>query len=172
MHISNPPTSEAIYQCIMSHREETRLDSRRAQAATCKLQRLVCKIAKSGATIGEWLSDPDAQSLALEADMVGAQGQLDAHKAQLIDIPQTLEDQENHQCRNNLRALGVTEGKEGSDIRHIIVELLQKAFRGLLDRNWSQKIQQAHRVPLVLRQSKINTEKPRAILVYIGNCLQ
>ncbi|KAJ1141885.1 hypothetical protein NDU88_008213 [Pleurodeles waltl] len=123
--LSNRPVSrrlawtpqEALYQCIMSHREEPRLDIRRAQAATHKLQGVVHKMDKSCATISDRLSDLETRTSALKSDMVEVQGQVDAHEAQLLDVQWKLEDQENCQRRNNLQVLGVAEGEEGSEIR-------------------------------------------------------
>ncbi|KAJ1119149.1 hypothetical protein NDU88_007335 [Pleurodeles waltl] len=87
-----PLILEAIYQCVMAHREETRADSRRARVAVKKLQGTIHQVAKTCTTITERMSNLQSRAISLEMDVAVTRGQTEAHEAQLIDIQWKLED--------------------------------------------------------------------------------
>lgn len=97
-----PPTLESILQCVVAHREEARMDSKRAQNVARKMQGAVRKIGRTCSNICDWMSEVETRTATLEEDIAGSKGVVEAHEAQLVDIQWKLEESENRQRRNNL----------------------------------------------------------------------
>ncbi|KAJ1216317.1 hypothetical protein NDU88_003920 [Pleurodeles waltl] len=115
---------QSIYDSIEELQTETKVESRRAQIATKRLQGTVHKVVKSCIEIEEKLNTMEERMMAVEADVEALREQCLAHGGQLTDIMWKLEDQENRQRRNNLRFLGIGEGVEGNDTRAYMIKTL------------------------------------------------
>ncbi|KAJ1136310.1 hypothetical protein NDU88_002727 [Pleurodeles waltl] len=76
----NPPTLEMIFQRTMTHRKETRIDRRRAQAPMRKIQVAVHKVAKTCTAIAELLSDLETRTADLETDAAATRGLIEMDK--------------------------------------------------------------------------------------------
>lgn len=100
------------------------MESKRAQNATRKLQGSVRRVARTCNDINDRMGELETRTVALEADMSGSKGQVEVHEDQLVDIQWKLEEAENRQRRNNLRFLGIPEGKEGGDVRLFMAHLM------------------------------------------------
>ena len=103
----------------------------------------------------EWLDDSNKKVKASqEASPL-------ATKAELEDFRYKLEDMENRNRQNNLRFVGIPEGRESGDM----MEFMQKLLTSILDWNKTAQppeIDQAHRAPIPRPSSG---ERPRSILV-------
>lgn len=81
-----------------------------------------------------------------------------ASKVELDQLWDKIEDMENRSRRNNIRIVGIPEGKEGQDM----VKFLDGIIPPLIDRSDRQlEIERAHRSP---SQRPNSTDKPRPIL--------
>lgn len=128
---------------------------RRATASVeSKLSSLISRMAEVEKRM-EWLEDADKKMRAsLEANRL-------ATKAEVEDLRDKLDDLENRSRRNNLRFVGVPEGKESGDMTPFI----QKLLAAILD--WDDTVQppeidRAHRAPTPRPNPG---ERPRVILV-------
>ena len=103
----------------------------------------------------EWLEDADKERQeSLEANPF-------ATRAEVDDLRDKLEDMENRNRRNNLRVVGVPEGKESGDMAVFVQKLLTSVL-GWEDDAQPPEIDPAHRAPIPRPNPG---ERPRTILV-------
>ncbi|KAJ1149635.1 hypothetical protein NDU88_002442 [Pleurodeles waltl] len=79
--------------------------------------------------------------VAVEEDVDTLKEQSATRDDQLTDVMWKLEDFENRPRRNNLRFLGIPEGREGSNKRLYMVNLLRGAFPELGSWDWENELQ-------------------------------
>ncbi|KAJ1132162.1 hypothetical protein NDU88_010489 [Pleurodeles waltl] len=103
---------QSIYNSIKELQTETRIESRRARIATKRLQGTVRKVAKSCTEIEAKLCSMEERIMAVEEDVDTLKVQNAEKDGQLTDMMWKIEDLENRQRRNNLRFLGIPEGKD------------------------------------------------------------
>lgn len=130
-------------------------DIRRTTASVeSKLSSLISRMGEVEKRV-EWLEDTEKQMKAkLEANPI-------ATKSEVDELRDKLEDMENRSRRNNLRFVGVPEGKESGDMTVFMQELLISLL-GLDDSVPPLEIDRAHRAPTPRPNPG---ERPRAILV-------
>ncbi|KAJ1113578.1 hypothetical protein NDU88_001820 [Pleurodeles waltl] len=120
----NPVSLETIYQSIMEHREESKLESRRTQMACRKMQIQIRRVAKTCSEFTTRMEEAETRISRLEDEAGSHQSSREAMEKQLEDTQWKLTDLEDRMRRNNLRVLGVPEGLEGSDTHSFIVDTL------------------------------------------------
>ncbi|KAJ1093007.1 hypothetical protein NDU88_006117 [Pleurodeles waltl] len=125
----NPVSLETIYQSIMEHREESKLESRRNQMACRKMQIQIRRVAKTCSEFTTRMEEAETRISRLEDEAGAHQSSREVMEKQLEDTQWKLTDLEDRMRRNNLRVLGVPEGLEGSDIHSFMVALFKELFR-------------------------------------------
>ncbi|KAJ1106771.1 hypothetical protein NDU88_004169 [Pleurodeles waltl] len=167
----NPVSLETIYQSIMEHREESKLESRRTQMACRKMQIQIRRVAKTCSEFTTRMEEAETRISRLEDEAGARQSSREMVEKQLEDTQWKLTDLEDRMRRNNLRVLGVPEGLEGSDIHSFMVALLKEAFPDLHQWDWDKEVQRAHRFPFskIGPNSEGGSGRPRAILISLLN---
>ncbi|KAJ1082231.1 hypothetical protein NDU88_002399 [Pleurodeles waltl] len=164
----NPVSLETIYQSIMEHRVESKIESRRTQLACRKMRAQIRRVAK---TCSEFASRMEIQISRLEDDAGSQKVTRETMEKQLEDTQWKLTDLEDRLRRNYLRELGIPEGVEGADPRGFVVALFKEAFPGLNQWEWEREIQRAHRFPFNRKGISSAEEggRPRAMLISLLN---
>ncbi|KAJ1171610.1 hypothetical protein NDU88_003470 [Pleurodeles waltl] len=167
----NPVSLETIYQSIIEHREESKSESRRTQAACRKMQIQIRRVAKTCSEFTTRMEEAETRISHLEDEAGSHQSSREAMEKQLEDTQWKLTDLEDRLRRNNLRVLGVPEGLEGSDTHSFMVALFKEAFPDLQHWDWDKEIQRAHRFPFskVGSNSEGGSGRPRVILISLLN---
>ncbi|KAJ1219116.1 hypothetical protein NDU88_006687 [Pleurodeles waltl] len=167
----NPVSLETIYQSIMEHREESKLESRRTQVACRKMQIQIRQVAKTCSEFTTRMEEAETRISHLEDEAGSYQLSREVMEKQLEDTQWKLTDLEDRLRRNNLRVLGVPEGLEGSDTHSFMVALFKEAFPDLQQWDWDREIQRAHRFPFskIGPNSEGGSGRPRVILIYLLN---
>ncbi|KAM7388786.1 hypothetical protein PAMP_024936 [Pampus punctatissimus] len=143
-------TLQKIYSDLASLEEIRRTTT----SVEGKLSLLISRVVEVEKRV-EWLEDSDKELKAsLEASPL-------ATKAELESLSDKLEDMENRNRRNNLRFVGVQEGKESGDMTVFMQKLLTSIF-GWDETAQPPEIDRAHRAPTPRPSSG---ERPRTILV-------
>lgn len=174
---SSEPSLASILASIKEFQEEVWADSQAAKSAAKKVQGGLRRLNKTCTDISDRVTMIEGCTEYLETEVTAVKKQSEANTACLGDIMTKMEEQENRQRRNNLRLLGIPEGKEGEDPRRFIVKLLQDSFPDHPTWDWDREVQRAHRFPFNLRRQRgggnSGTESghPRVFLVYFGNFL-
>ncbi|KAJ1142698.1 hypothetical protein NDU88_009011 [Pleurodeles waltl] len=101
----NPVSLETIYQSIMEHREESKLESRRYQMACRKMQIQIRRVAKTCSEFTTRMEEAESRISRLEDEAGSHQSSREAMKKQLEDTQWKLTDLEDRMRRNNLRVL-------------------------------------------------------------------
>ncbi|KAJ1161638.1 hypothetical protein NDU88_002122 [Pleurodeles waltl] len=138
---------ETIYQSIIEHREESKIESRRTQLACRKMQTQIRRVAKTCSEFTARMKVAETRISRLEDDIGSQKMTQETMEKQLEDTQWKLTDLEDRLRRNNLRVLGIPEGAEGSDPRGFMVALFKEAFLDLHQWEWEREIQRAHRFP-------------------------
>ncbi|KAJ1151627.1 hypothetical protein NDU88_004407 [Pleurodeles waltl] len=102
----NPVSLETIYQSIMEHREESKLESRRTQVACRKVQIQIRRVAKTCSEFTTRMEEAETRISHLEDEAGSYQLSREAMEKQLEDTQWKLTDLEDRLRRNNLRVLG------------------------------------------------------------------
>ncbi|KAJ1207890.1 hypothetical protein NDU88_003280 [Pleurodeles waltl] len=76
------PTHELIYETLVAHREEMRMESRKARLATRKLESTLLKISKVCFTFADRLANLQLRVGTLETDLGTAKGLAEEQLAQ------------------------------------------------------------------------------------------
>ncbi|KAJ1120817.1 hypothetical protein NDU88_008966 [Pleurodeles waltl] len=166
-----PEFIETIYQSIMEHREESKIESRRTQLACRKMQTQIRRVAKTCSGFVTRMEEAETRISRLEDDVGSQNLTRDTMEKQLEDTQSKLTDSEDRLRRNNLRVLGIPEGVEGPDPRGFVDALFKEAFPDLNQWEWEREIQRAHRFPFN-RAGKSSTEgdsRQRAMLISLLN---
>ncbi|KAJ1140803.1 hypothetical protein NDU88_007141 [Pleurodeles waltl] len=124
----NPVSLETVYQSIMEHREESKIESRRTQLACRKMQTQIRRVAKTCSEFIARMEEAETRISRLEDDVGFQKMTREAMEKQLEDTQWKLTDLEDRLRRNNLRVLGISEGAEGSDPHGFMVALVKEAF--------------------------------------------
>ncbi|KAJ1154736.1 hypothetical protein NDU88_007479 [Pleurodeles waltl] len=167
----NPVSLETIYQSIMKHQEESKIDSFRTQLACRKMQTQIRQVAKTCSEFASRMEEVETRISRLEDDVGSQKVTLETMEKQLEDTQWKLTDLEDRLRCNNLRLLGIPEGVEGSDPRGFVVALFKEAFPDLNQWEWEREIQRAHWFPFN-RTGISSTEeggRPRAMLISLLN---
>ncbi|KAJ1109277.1 hypothetical protein NDU88_006640 [Pleurodeles waltl] len=101
----NPVSLETIYQSIMEHREESKLESRRTQMACRKMQIQIHRVAKTCSEFTTRMEEAETRISRLEDEAGSHQSSREAMEKQLEDTQWKLTDLEDRMRRNNLRVL-------------------------------------------------------------------
>lgn len=117
-----------IYRTVITHREETRLESQRTQNVCRKLQNSVRRIAKTCSEFTARITEAEACISYLEDKLASQKTMNETLRAVKDDMLWKLIDLENRARRNNLRVFQIPEGVEGQDPRKFIIELFTEAF--------------------------------------------
>ncbi|KAJ1083046.1 hypothetical protein NDU88_003206 [Pleurodeles waltl] len=167
----NPVSLETIYQSIMEHREESKLESRRTQMACRKMQIQIRRVAKTCSEFTTRMEEAETRISRLEDEAGARQSSREMMEKQLEDTQWKLTDLEDRMRRNNLRVLGVPEGLEGSDIHSFMVALFKEAFPDLHQWDWDKEVQRAHQFPFskIGPNSEGGSGRPRVILISLLN---
>lgn len=171
---ANQNTSlDLLYETLKQMQGEARAEGRRARHASQKIQASLKKVNKLYTDMAEKVAQVEERTGRLEDEVSKWQNFRQTQEKMAEDVQWKLEDFENLQRRNNIRLLGVAEGLEEKDPRKFVVKLLRGAFPEMTEWNWENEIQRAHRFPLTPKKSlgSMQTERPRAILIFIGNYL-
>ncbi|KAJ1188716.1 hypothetical protein NDU88_005473 [Pleurodeles waltl] len=107
----NPVSLETIYQSIMEHREESKLESRRTQMACRKMQIQIRRVAKTCSEFTTRMEEAETQISCLEDEAGARQSSREMMEKQLEDTQWKLTDLEDRMRRNNLRVLGLGSDK-------------------------------------------------------------
>ncbi|KAJ1186898.1 hypothetical protein NDU88_003678 [Pleurodeles waltl] len=163
--------SETIYQSIMDHREESKIESRRTQLACRKMQTQIRRVAKTCSEFTAHKEEAETRISRLEDDAGSQKMTREAMEKQLEDTQWKLMDLEDRLRSNNLRVLGISEGAEGSDPHGFMVALFKEAFSDLHQWDWDKEIQRAHWFPFnrVGLSSTEGSGRPWAILISLLN---
>ncbi|KAJ1143617.1 hypothetical protein NDU88_009923 [Pleurodeles waltl] len=101
----NPVSLETIYQSIMEHREESKLESRRTQMACRKMQIQIRRVAKTCSEFTTRMEEAETRISRLEDEAGARQSSREMMEKQLEDTQWKLTDLEDRMRRNNLRVL-------------------------------------------------------------------
>ncbi|KAJ1177422.1 hypothetical protein NDU88_002677 [Pleurodeles waltl] len=107
----NPVSLETIYQSIMEHREESKLESRRTQMACRKMQIQIRRVAKTCSEFTTRMEEAETRISRLEDEAGARQSSREMMEKQLEDTQWKLTDLEDRMRRNNLRVLGLGSDK-------------------------------------------------------------
>ncbi|KAJ1115744.1 hypothetical protein NDU88_003966 [Pleurodeles waltl] len=107
----NPVSLETIYQSIMEHREESKLESRRTQMACRKMQIQIRRVAKTCSEFTTRMEEAETRISHLEDEAGARQSSREMMEKQLEDTQWKLTDLEDRMRRNNLRVLGLGSDK-------------------------------------------------------------
>lgn len=172
---TSEPSLAAILTSIKEFHEEVRADNRIAKNAAKKLQGGLRRLNKTCADISDRVTMVEARTEHLETEALATKQQGESNTACMMDLMTKIEEQENRQRRNNLRLLGIPEGKEGDDPRLFIVKLLKDSFPDHPGWDWDHEVQRAHRFPFHQKRQHSGGNssggQPRVFLVYFGNFL-
>ncbi|KAJ1088915.1 hypothetical protein NDU88_002070 [Pleurodeles waltl] len=169
--------SVAVTDLLQGHSEEQSI-SEEVSLASILLAAVASEdanLSTKATTVQEDMKE--LQQLVAEAKDVGTATvkTIGNHDQQLIRVHSKIEDQKNHQWRNNLRVFSILERKEGDDPLQFMVQLFGKAFPDLSDSDMDSQILQAHRLPITQNSSppsdRSKVTQPQPILIYIGNFL-
>ncbi|KAJ1144981.1 hypothetical protein NDU88_011273 [Pleurodeles waltl] len=100
----NPVSLETIYQSIMEHREESKLESRRTQMACRKMQIQIRRVAKTCSEFTTRMEEAEIRISRLEDEAGARQSSREMMEKQLEDTQWKLTDLEDRMRRNNLRS--------------------------------------------------------------------
>ncbi|KAJ1211550.1 hypothetical protein NDU88_006908 [Pleurodeles waltl] len=100
----NPVSLETIYQSIMEHREESKLESRRTQMACRKMQIQIRRVAKTCSEFTTRMEEAETRISRLEDEAGARQSSREMMEKQLEDTQWKLTDLEDRMRRNNLRS--------------------------------------------------------------------
>ncbi|KAJ1204274.1 hypothetical protein NDU88_008055 [Pleurodeles waltl] len=124
----NPVSLETIYQSIMEHREESKLESRRTQMACRKMQIQIRRVAKTCSEFTTRMEEAETRISSLEDEAGARQSSREMMEKQLEDTQWKLTDLEDRMRRNNLHVLGLgsdkTEYGTGKDYSLYTSEIL------------------------------------------------
>ncbi|KAJ1196652.1 hypothetical protein NDU88_000518 [Pleurodeles waltl] len=107
----NPVSLETIYQSIMEHREESKLESRKTQMACRKMQIQIRRVAKTCSEFTTRMEEAETRISRLEDEAGARQSSREMMEKQLEDTQWKLTDLEDRMRRNNLRVLGLGSDK-------------------------------------------------------------
>ncbi|KAJ1201629.1 hypothetical protein NDU88_005435 [Pleurodeles waltl] len=100
----NPVSLETIYQSIMEHREESKLESRRTQMACRKMQMQIRRVAKTCSEFTTRMEEAETRISRLEDEAGAHQSSREVMEKQLEDTQWKLTDLKDRMRRNNLRS--------------------------------------------------------------------
>ncbi|KAJ1103784.1 hypothetical protein NDU88_001205 [Pleurodeles waltl] len=107
----NPVSLETIYQSIMEHREESKLESRRTRMACRKMQIQIRRVAKTCSEFTTRMEEAETRISRLDDEAGARQSSREMMEKQLEDTQWKLTDLEDRMRRNNLRVLGLGSDK-------------------------------------------------------------